>query len=134
MGLFSRKKKPELKKLPDFPTYESQLKSIGERPFPKIEMPASMHPIEEHEFDMPIRKPAFEPIGQEKPLFIKIEKYKAGIKNITEIKTKLAEAETILRNLNKIKAEEAEEIKLWEQDIENIKNKLLEVDKILFEA
>lgn len=129
MGLFSRKKKPETK-IPDFPSYESQIRSF-ETPtsFDKIPEPE----FDEPEFDMPIRRKGFQPVGEEKPLFVKVEKYKTAVKHIDEIKSKLAEAEKVLRNLNNIKSEEEQEIKAWQEDIDEIKAKLMEVDKSLFE-
>lgn len=126
MGLFSRKKKPEVKKFPDFPSYESQLK-----PFDKPDLGA----IPEPGLDIPTRKSSFQkPIGEEKPLFVKVDKYRTAVRHIDEIKAKLAEAEKILRNLTKIKAEEEDEIKAWQEDIDDIKNKLMDVDRSLFEV
>lgn len=126
MGLFSRKKK-ETKKIPNFPAYEPQIKGFDKPLFEPIPEPTG------EEFKIPTRKQNFKQVGEEKPLFVKIEKYKTAVRHIDEIKAKLAEAEKILRNLNKIKQEEEEEIRAWQEDIDNIKNKLLDVDKVLFE-
>lgn len=128
MGLFSRKKKKEPKKFPDFPSYESQIKPFERTSFEPIPEPDFNEPL-----DIPTRKQPFRQIGEEKPLFVKVEKYRSAVKHIDEIKAKLQEAEKILSNLNKIKDEESEELRAWQTDIQEIKSKLLDVDKTLFE-
>lgn len=126
MGLFS-KKKPEMRELPplsvempekmpeELPSYEPQFK------------------MEPEEFRMPIEKP--EPITREvRPIYVKIDKYKEALKTLAEIKARLVETEKVLNNLQKIKAEEDRELEDWRSDIEQIKEKLLSIDKELFEA
>ncbi len=131
MGLFSKKKKKKLRELPllpeekpaeaskEFPVYEPQLSRIEHELGPK---PPTL----------PIEKPKTI-FTEEKPIYIKIDKYKSAIKTLEEIKSKLIEAEKILNNLRKLKNEENEEFENWRSDIEEIKEKLLSVDKNLFE-
>lgn len=119
MGLFSKKKKEEKPK--EFPIYETHAPDLKEP------------------FSIPLRKPEppLAPLttkarGEEKPIFVKIDKYKAAISTIEDIKAKLENIEKILRNLNKIKSEEEDELENWQRDVSIIKEKLLSVDKNLF--
>ena len=68
------------------------------------------------------------------PLFVKIDRYKAAINALTEIKQKLAEAESTLTRLNAIKVRESDEIARWEAEMETIKERLMTIDKQLFEV
>jgi len=139
MGLFSKKKDepkvlshlpefPKLSEEPKFPTYEPQFKQF-----------------EEKEIDIPIRKPAFSPRPidlesnrpatiEEKPLFVKIDRYKEALSSINDIKNKLKEIEAILSKLEEIKNQEDKELTTWHDNIDTIKEKLISVDKRLFEV
>lgn len=126
MGLFSKKKKPEVRKLPALP---EELGEIPEEEFPAYEPQFRPEP---HEFRVPIEKPRTL-FAETKPIYIKIDKYKSAMKTLAEIKARLTEAEKILNNLQKIKNEEDQEFENWREDIEQIKERLLSVDKNLFE-
>lgn len=140
MGLFSPKKKdepkvlshlpefPRLSEEPKFPTYEPQFKQLPE----------------ERDVDIPVRKPVFSPRQidmessrsssiEEKPLFVKIDRYKEALSSINDIKNKLKEIESILSKLEEIKSEEDKELATWRDNIDTIKEKLISVDKRLFE-
>lgn len=164
MGLFSLTKKPAEKspeqpsfpkfpdvhegEMPEFPAYEPTIGEIKK----EITKP--------EEFEVPIRdkrteqKSMFgaqiEPTQQFTPpkmdfsapkmpqegktLFIKIDKYKEAMHDINSLKTKIAEAERILSNLEEIKTEEDSKLSKWNSEIQEIKEKLLSLDKNLFEA
>ncbi len=126
MGLFSKKKKPKIRKLPALP---EELGEIPEGDFPAYEPQFRPEP---HEFKLPIDKPRTLFV-EAKPIYIKIDKYKSAMKTLAEIKARLTEAEKILSNLQKIKNEEDQEFENWRTDIEQIKQRLLSVDKTLFE-
>ncbi len=146
MGLFSKKKKvPEFPKLPEkpsFPEYRSQV------PTPesfRVKIPE----IEPEELNIPMRRPEMprqRPIYPREiapaipsspgpqPLFVKIDKYKAAISSLNEIKQKLSEAENTLAKLNAIKIRESDEIARWESEITTIKDRLMAIDRNLFEV
>jgi hypothetical protein len=144
MGLFTKKEKkempqfPRLPEKPSLPEYKQQI-AIPE-PF-KLDLPD----LEPEEFNMPIRRPQMpRPMPQQEmprmptnsgsqPLFVKIDKYKAAVKALNEIKEKLSEAEDTLAKLNAIKLRETDEISRWETEISGIKEKLMAIDKNLFE-
>ncbi len=105
----------------------------------------------EEEFTVPERKPAigpkmsqqaaktvesprFELFASEKPLFIKVTNYKEALKHLDMLKTKVGDAESILREIGSIREEEEKKIEEWRRDLNSVKEKLLSVDKYLFEV
>lgn len=72
-------------------------------------------------------------VTQGKTLFVKIDKYKEVMNTLDQIKSKLEDSERILSKLTEIKAEEDKELEGWHIDLEDLKDKLLEVDRKLFE-
>lgn len=147
MGLFKflKKEKKEMPKfprlparLPQLPRYESPLKEIGPRIPEKVLEP----------FKIPVRVPTLKPAtfpskppapeeperAVKEPVYVKLSKYRQAVKLIKEINTKLAESEKILAQLTDIKNKQDAEIAKWQEEITSIKNKLMEVDKNLFEA
>jgi len=149
---FGKKKKekefPEFPKLPpkmpESPRYESPIREMEE----PEEMPQEPIPIRKPIFEAlpPMREPIVEPIREEmresvfpetptrQPVYIKLSKYKSAVKSIKEIHAKLQEAEKTLAQILEIKAKEDAEIEKWREEITSIKNRLMEVDKDLFEA
>lgn len=145
-GILKKKKKefPEFPKLPtkmpELPKYESPIKEIPEEPEP---------------LRIPIRKPIFAPLPRlpevreepreeistlppmreapTEPVYVKLSKYKAAVKLIKEINARLLEAERTLANLTEVKNKESAEIRRWQEELNSIKTKLMEVDKNLFE-
>src|SRR3989344_1284599 len=70
----------------------------------------------------------------EKPVFVKIDKYKDALRMIEDIKSKIEEAEKSISELESIKNTEQKNIESWKSDLNEIKSKLLDIDKKLFEA
>jgi len=66
------------------------------------------------------------------PIFVRIDKFQIAVKNINEIRKQVAEIEAYLAEIKKIKAKEEEELQEWEHEIIEAKNKLDNIDKILF--
>lgn len=132
MGLFSKKRSeelelpkfPDLPEEPSFPSYEPEFADKEESP---------------DEFGIPQRneRPMFEPVERrsiEKPVFVKIEQYREALDNIEAIKTKVREAEELLSRLDQLRSQEDKELQNWHENIGRIKDKLLSVDKKLFEV
>ena len=134
MGLFSKKRSeelelpkfPDLPEEPSFPTaYEQEFAAPEESP---------------DEFGIPERRqerPMFEPVERrsiEKPVFVKIEQYREALDNIEAIKTKVREAEELLSRLDQLRSQEDKELQNWHDNVARIKDKLLSVDKKLFEV
>ncbi|MFH1638557.1 MAG: hypothetical protein ABIB71_09085 [Candidatus Woesearchaeota archaeon] len=143
MGLFSPKRKgnqreelpplnfPELPQR-DFPDFEEgaipqqEVAQIKQAITPPPQEMAS-HPMEEYHEQAVYQ-------SEEKPLFVKIEKYREVMSTVNELKKRLNEASAILTELNKIKEEEERELNSWHDDLELIKERLMSIDKTLFES
>lgn len=69
----------------------------------------------------------------EMPVFVKIEDYKDVIDIMELIKNKVNEANKILENIRKLKAQEDAELELWDSNIEEVEKKVAFIDKTLFE-
>ena len=70
----------------------------------------------------------------EKPLFIKVDKYRDAMEAIDNIKKRIKEAEHLLTKLEVVKDDEEKELKKFREHLESVKDKLLMVDKKLFEV
>ncbi len=68
-----------------------------------------------------------------RPIFIKIDKYEEAIDHISSVKDKVKEIEQIVDSLRKIKKEEDQALDEWKENLNQIKEKLLIVDKNLFQ-
>lgn len=71
--------------------------------------------------------------SSDKPVFIKLENYKDVLLSLESIRKKIRDAESMLENLHKLKSEEERALENWKTQIESLKNKLLDIDKKLFE-
>ncbi|MEK6952979.1 MAG: hypothetical protein AABX29_08250 [Nanoarchaeota archaeon] len=149
---------------PVFPKYTEEVEKTRAMPslppLPKLPPPIAEPVYEEpeqepeyrapelEEFQLPVRrslKPMLgEPINREsffrepsndsKPIFVKLEKYKSAINTISELKKKIKEAEDLLSEIEQIKSQEDREISNWQKQVSDIKAKLLEIDRNLFEV
>ncbi|RME54552.1 hypothetical protein D6777_03385 [Candidatus Woesearchaeota archaeon] len=138
MGLFGSNKKeqpakaelPPLK-FPDLPqdqTSEQKQAKITQEEANTIKQAVSMPPVQNVQEDA-----NSEEIMEEKPLFVKVENYREVMSTLEELKEKLKETSTLLNELNRIKDEEEHEIDSWQNELESIKEKLMLIDKTLFE-
>lgn len=138
MGLFGNKKEdkndlPPLK-FPELP------KSV-----PSFEQGKSMQATEAKEIKAAVSTSVPSPMptssysqlpntpSLEKPLFVKIEKYKDVVETLNKLKTKLHDADEVLSRLNTLKDKESRELSAWHSDLERIRNQLLDIDRKLFE-
>lgn len=133
MGIFSKQKDAEAKdelpplKFPELPSERRDISAEEENTLKEAISPRAFVP----EFN-PTQAFANQ-AHEEKPLFVKIEKYREVMSTLGEIKGKLKDAGDILMELNRIKEQEDKEIVDWHNDLENIKAKLLSIDRALFE-
>lgn len=105
--------------IPNFPTYEP---TLGNHTEIKNEISR-----EDDYDDRPI-------LQEDKAIFVKINKYKAAIDTLEIIKEKLKTAEIIIDELAKIREKEEAEFSEWQNSIQEIKEKLSQVDRNLFEV
>ncbi|MBS3092725.1 hypothetical protein J4466_04895 [Candidatus Pacearchaeota archaeon] len=66
------------------------------------------------------------------PLFIKLDKYESTLSTFNEIRLRVGEIESLLRNIKEIKSKEERELDDWEREIQTIKARLDQVDRELF--
>ena len=109
--------KKEVKKMPELPKLKQEE--------PKFPEPA----FTQQEFSAPM-----ENRGADKPLFVKIEKYEEAMSTVKSVKEKLKDAQLVLSKLERLKLEEDKEIQTWNRDIEAIKDKMINIDQVLFEV
>lgn len=141
---------PNLPQFPDIPKYESTVADIKKE----------VGKEGADDLDIPMRKPSFEgksmasteiskPISEsfdaspsprrvsfseERPLFVRIDNYKEAMHTLDALKAKLSDAEELLAALEEVKAQEEQKLDDWKKDIQNIKDKLVSIDKELFEV
>ena len=159
MGFFSKKKKEErILPLPEFPRlpnessstfYDEQINDKKDM-FQKSQEFKKIIPTEDFSFEMPRSKfekeeMDFEELAprksqltfekrEDKPLFVKVDKYKESLKTVESIKTKLEEADNLLKKISRLREEEEQQLQEWQNNLEEIRQKLIKVDKNLFEV
>jgi hypothetical protein len=154
MGLFTNKpntmgsqssvkKLPSLPDLPEFPEipeddhmgYESTIQDIKRGIDNDQTKEEPSHPMAD-DFQQPISRP--QPVmaapGEDKPLFVKIDQYKVALAELDKLKQKAAEAETLLEQIESVRADESSKLESWKKEVGAIKEKLLSVDRTLFEV
>lgn len=70
----------------------------------------------------------------ENQLFVKIEENKEILDIIDLIKKKLAETKDTLDQIESIRQEEESELKSWRENVSEVENKILDVDKNIFNS
>ncbi len=125
--------KQEYKPYPE-PEFDiPQRKKIYTRPQPIQESPYREEEQPEYKQPTPELRDTITHVRINKPLFIKVEHYREAVETLDKIKERLRESTQLLEELKQIREEEDRELEAWKQDMERIKNKLLEIDKLLFE-
>ncbi len=145
MSLFgSKDEKKEMQRLdlgslpplPEFPTLDSVSSYT-----PTVSRPTMVPP--RSNFEVPARAPMPRPpmpsrvpsmMEGEKPLFVKIDKYRNALKAIDNLKAKIREAEGVLAEVNSVRQQEDQKLEEWRRDLKDIREKLLTIDQNLFEV
>jgi hypothetical protein len=73
------------------------------------------------------------PLIKPQPVFVRIDKYEKSMAKFQEVKKKILEIENILREVKELKGREETELQEWEQEIQDAKNKLDEIDQTIFQ-
>ena len=71
-------------------------------------------------------------VKEAEPLFIRIDKFEEGSKAFEEVKKQILAIERLFNDLKKVKENEDNEIKTFETEIKQIKNKLDGIDNNIF--
>lgn len=162
MSLFKKKKKEDIKfektlpslepksggsglKIPSlpegktgFPSYDKEFSSIKQEvdkasPIPKLEIP-QRKPVKSGLQKPPkVSPPSISPSAG-KPIFVKVDNYQDALAHMNNLRELIKQGESILSELTSIREEEDRHLSKWYHDIERIKEKLLSMDKKLFES
>lgn len=131
---FKETQKPNFElKLPDFPEPPTLPKPPN---YEKIISPQIIERYTPRAIPKPVTKPTIKtPLEtEEKPLFVKINRYERVVSSITEIKRKLNQTRDILSEIKAIKDQEDAKLQEWYDSLEEVKEKILRVDQILAES
>jgi hypothetical protein len=129
MGLFGTKKRDDASDLPPL-QFPELPKSV-----PEFEPSNFGSDMEQVKSAMSMPKPILpDNFGvEEKPLFVKIEKYKDVVETLKKLKARLNDADIVLGKITRLKEEEDRELAMWQGDLEKIRNQLMDIDRNLFE-
>ncbi|MBI4154499.1 hypothetical protein HY498_00220 [Candidatus Woesearchaeota archaeon] len=93
-------------------------------------------PIREYKFEptrIPEVKEYREPIvHKEESIFVKVEKYEEARNLLSKVTEKLNETQKLISELERIKDEEESQLKSYQESVNSIKQKLVDIDKTLF--
>jgi len=92
---------------------------------PPREIIQSQREIPEH-FAQAVKK------VKEDPIFIRIDKFEESLKIFEKTKERISEVDKMLRDIRKIREDEEQELTIWEQEIQNLKNQIEKVDQDIF--
>lgn len=129
---------PELPELPETPTPTPDSgPELPELP----ELPEEIEEPEEPELEKPA-KPKLTAKGKtnaakakaERPLFIKVDRFKEILASTRVIGDKIEAIEGIIQKLKDIREKESETMKQWESEIEELKSKLEAIESALKEV
>lgn len=67
------------------------------------------------------------------PVFVKIDDYKDIIDIIALVQEKIGQAKALLDKIKEIKQQEDQEITSWENELQDVENRIAEIDKTMFE-
>jgi predicted patatin/cPLA2 family phospholipase len=68
---------------------------------------------------------------EEVPVFVKVEDYKDVLKNIEELKNKIAIAKDLIVEIHKIKEEEENELETWKIGLNDVEQKIENLSSLL---
>ena len=135
----------ELPELPELPELEDETikgefdipRERGDKLTPaRIEMNEELPPLMPRSIPsmppsiMPKRKRFVSPV--ERPIFVKIDKFKDSIEHLNEIRERLRHASALLQKLREIRQQEDHELSAWEKDLSDLKESLESIDRKLF--
>jgi len=72
-------------------------------------------------------------LAENKPIFVKLEKFQEARESLEKIKTDLGEIEDLLRQIKEVKMKEDKELLSWQKEIDNVKARLTNLTADIFE-
>ena len=67
------------------------------------------------------------------PVFIKIDDYRKVLDSIDDLKKQISIIRKTIDDIHKVREEEQNELSSWSEKVDDIEQKILSVDKVLFE-
>ncbi len=71
-------------------------------------------------------------IKRTQPIYIRLDKFKAGLESFEDIKGKLTEIEDLLTKIKEMKDKEERELEEWEREIQVVKARIEQIDNDVF--
>ena len=115
--------------------FSKTMASASVEPMHDLDLPSDLM-----DFDSPsVHSPSVDlkkrsSFDEDKPLFIRIDNYKKAIMTLDLLKQKLNDAEDVLKELDQVRVQEEQKLETWKKNIQSVKEKLLFIDKELFEV
>ena len=66
-------------------------------------------------------------------IFIKIDGYKNILETVDSLKKQVEDAKSLLEQIEILRAQEEEELRVWQENIEHVEERLGFIDQTLFE-
>ena len=118
------------------PKRTAQGLATQEQGFPERQQPIQQRMIMPETRPMPIQQETEQRRGlpEEKPVFVKLEQYREVIANFDVLKQKIKETEYFIDRIEELRAQEQTELENCQGNLNKLKEKLLAIDKKLFEV
>jgi hypothetical protein len=71
-------------------------------------------------------------VKRAQPIYIRLDKFKAGLESFEDIKGKLTEIEDLLVKIKEMKDKEEKELDEWEREIQVVKARIEQIDNDVF--
>ena len=71
-------------------------------------------------------------VKRSQPIYIRLDKFKAGLESFEDIKGKLTEIEDLLVKIREMKDKEERELEEWEREIQVVKARIEQIDNDVF--
>lgn len=78
-------------------------------------------------------KTAQRKIVENKPVFVRIDKFRNAKQSLETIKDKLSEVDELLKTIREVKMKEDQELSIWEREMESIKARIGHINSEIFE-
>ncbi|MFH1823265.1 MAG: hypothetical protein ABH817_00925 [archaeon] len=129
---FLRKKRSSL--VPEPPRYSSSEEIDLDKIAKPIDIgePSALHATR-YKVKTIVRKEEEHPKPSKKEIYVKIDNFKNVLSDLDTIAKNMDEMDSIISELKDLKTKEDEEIGSWEQEIHDLKNRLMSIHKNLSE-
>jgi len=87
----------------------------------------------ETDFERPLSPEPVKRISENKPVYIRLDKFKSAKNSLDKIKIGLDEIEELLKQLRDVKSKEDQELLSWEKEMDNIKSRMNNITSDIFD-